>query len=33
MTSDILMAEITRGGVVESTHLGSGVLVLATGEV
>ena len=23
MTSDILMAEITRGGVVESTHLGS----------
>ena len=33
MTSDILMAEITRGGVVESTHLGSGVLVSATGEV
>ena len=33
MAADILMAEITRGGVVESTHLGSGVLVSATGEV
>ena len=33
MTTDILMAEITRGGVVESTHLGSGVLVSATGEL
>ena len=33
MAADILMAEITRGGVVESTHLGSGVLVSVTGEV
>ena len=33
MTSDILMAEIMRGGAVESTHLGSGALVSATGEL
>ena len=33
MASDILMAEVTRGGVIESTHRGSGVLVLANGEV
>jgi L-asparaginase II len=31
--ADILMAEIMRGGAVESTHFGSGVLVSATGEL
>ncbi|MGY9025557.1 MAG: asparaginase [Candidatus Pelagibacterales bacterium] len=33
MVTDILMAEITRGNVIESTHIGSGVLVSATGEI